>query len=354
MSTKKLLSSRIYVWDIPKLNAKCSPSIMTRPDCKNQCITLTNASRARVFIKTEKYATLNGTIQVHQTVENTPGFIIMSEHASPNLAAAATSTAPTNAVPSALGQNTGQNPGAVSPNTGTASGSETSTAMVALPNDAPPSSQNMIGNYMVTVGLYSGLVILGLLTFLWFIKNRPQFAQRIRQLLGAKAPAAAPAAKMKVEEMLPIDADKTLMIVRCEGERFLVSSAAEGLRFMTKLDDGQNHASLLQYLMAQQQQAPQAHSASLYPSPLSGHAGGADPFVGAGMAPGTAVPGSPAFTLEHGTIEDASGIRGQAITPTETGVTELPSPSGKQFSNAFQHTLRDMLQNVSSITRPKR
>jgi hypothetical protein len=105
-----------------------------------------------------------------------------------------------------------------------------SETAVMIPPDAPPSSQNMIGQYMVTVGVYSGVVILLLLTFLWFIKKKPQFLQQCRQLIGVKTPPPPPQPKMQLEEVLPIDAGKQLLIVRCEGERFLVSSGAEGLR----------------------------------------------------------------------------------------------------------------------------
>jgi hypothetical protein len=207
---------------------------------------------------------------------------------------------------------------------------QTETA-VMIPADAPPSSQNMIGQYMVTVGLYSGAVILLLLTFLWFIKKKPQFLQQCRKLIGVKTPPPPPQPKMQLEEALPIDGDKHLLIVRCEGERFLVSSGADGLRFMTKLDDGQGaQQALLQQLMEQGAFQAVAQQGVQNQQPIT-DAEGAKIFMG------------------HGTIEDASGIRGKAIVPTETGDNDLKPDNMGQFSSAFRHTMKDMLKNVSSI-----
>jgi hypothetical protein len=206
-----------------------------------------------------------------------------------------------------------------------------SETAIMIPPDAPPSSQNMIGQYMVTVGLYSGAVILLLLTFLWFIKKKPVFLQRFRTLIGVKTPPPPPQPKLQLEEAMPVDADKHLLIVRCEGERFLVSSGAEGLRFMTKLDDGHNtQQALMHQLMEQGALQGMAQQAGQMAQPIT-DAEGAKLFMG------------------HGTIEDASGIRGKAIVPTETGDNDLKMDNMGQFSSAFRHTMKDMLKNVSNI-----
>jgi hypothetical protein len=101
---------------------------------------------------------------------------------------------------------------------------------------------------------------------------------------------------------------------------------------MTKLDDGNtpSQQALLHQLMDQNALQGMAQQAGHVAQPV------------------TDVEGAKLF-MGHGTIEDASGIRGKAIVPTETGDSDLKVGGMGQFSSAFRHTMKDMLKNVSNI-----
>lgn len=152
---------------------------------------------------------------------------------------------------------------------------QTTTTLNAM---TTPSSQTLLWKYMGSIGVYTALVVGGLLAFLWLLKTKPAFVTHIRSWVGMASPPPVDESKLKVEEVLSVEADKQLMIIQCEHERFLVSSGTDGLRFLTKLDASQSSVELLQE------------------------------------------------AYEKTTHEDAAGIRGVAITPTDSGVSEAPSP----------------------------
>ena len=148
---------------------------------------------------------------------------------------------------------------------------------------ATPSSQTLIWKYMGSVGLWSLLIIGGLIAFLWVLKTKPEFVQIIRSWVGmGHTPMQEDESKLRVEEVLALDENKQLMIIQCEHERFLVSSGTDGLRFLTKLDPSQSYVEALQ----------------------------------------------DAYDAEQTTHEDASGVRGVAITPTDTGYNSASTQAG--------------------------
>jgi hypothetical protein len=148
---------------------------------------------------------------------------------------------------------------------------------------ATPTSQTLIWKYMSSVGLWSVLIIGGLVAFLWLLKTKPQFVQLIRSWVGlGHSLPAEEESKLKVEETLALDEHKQLMIIQCEHERFLVASGTEGLRFLTKLDSSQAYVEALQ----------------------------------------------DAYESEKTTHEDAAGTRGMAITPNDTGYSPASTQAG--------------------------
>jgi flagellar biogenesis protein FliO len=161
------------------------------------------------------------------------------------------------------------------------------------------SSQSMIWQYMTSVGLYSAVVIGILLAFLWWVRRNPNLGQSLRSLAGFKPPASPEPSeqpKLQIEEAMALTADTQLLIVKCLEERFLVSAGPDGLKLLTKLDTGQkehDQAELLRHLYD-----------------------------------------------ESTTFEDASGIRGRAITPTESGETPDGGHMGvtiPSFPNTIKH-----------------
>jgi len=148
---------------------------------------------------------------------------------------------------------------------------------------ATPTSQTLIWKYMGSVGLWSVLIIGGLVAFLWLLKTKPEVVQIIRSWVGmGHPPSQEDESKLKIEETLELDENKQLMIIQCEHERFLVSSGTDGLRFLTKLDPSQAYVEALQ----------------------------------------------DAYDAEKTTHEDAAGTRGMAITPTDTGYNSASTQAG--------------------------
>ncbi len=164
---------------------------------------------------------------------------------------------------------------------------------------APASSQTMMWKYLTSIGLYSAVVIAGLLTFLWLLKTKPAFVQQIRSWVGMSTPPPAETPKLKVEEVLELEADKQLMIIQCEHERFLVSSGADGLRFLTKLGT----ESALEAMM---------------------HA--------------------PSDVHIEAVHEDSAGTRGIAINPNDSGISTPSSP--------VQGVQSALVQGVKSLIPP--
>jgi flagellar biogenesis protein FliO len=67
-----------------------------------------------------------------------------------------------------------------------------------------------------------------------FTSNRRQswmekLTLAIRRILSARMPSALKTRELKVEERLSIGPKKSLLIVYCRGERFLVASGAENI-----------------------------------------------------------------------------------------------------------------------------
>jgi hypothetical protein len=167
---------------------------------------------------------------------------------------------------------------------------------------ATPTSQTLIWKYMSSVGLWSVLIIGGLVAFLWLLNTKPEFVQLIRRWVGmGHSLPAEEESKLKVEETLALDENKQLMIIQCEHERFLVASGTEGLRFLTKLDSAQAYVEALQ----------------------------------------------DAYAAESTTREDAAGIRGVAITPNDSGYSSVNPPTG--VSSPPHPRSGSFLQGVRSL-----
>jgi hypothetical protein len=165
------------------------------------------------------------------------------------------------------------------------------------------SSQTLLWKYVATIGLYSAVIIGLLLAFLWVLKTKPTFTAKLKTLFGLKTPPPPPQPKLHVEEQMMVDEGKKLLIIRCEGERFLVSSGAEGIHFLTKLNEGQGMMQPVQVQM----EAP-----------------------------------------ESMTYEDGSGVRGKAINPTDTGVSQPAPPAFKGLQPAFMNAVKDLIPKAES------
>jgi flagellar biogenesis protein FliO len=165
------------------------------------------------------------------------------------------------------------------------------------------SSQTLLWKYMATVGVYSAVVIGLLVAFLWLLKTKPGFTAKLKTLFGLKAPAPAPQPKLNIEEAMVVEEGKKLMIIQCEGERFLVASGAEGIQFLTKLNDGQGMMPAIHVQM----EAPESQ-----------------------------------------TYEDGSGIRGKAITPTDSGVSVPTPPVFKGLQPAFMNAVKDLIPKAET------
>jgi|GEM_PF-5671076 len=167
------------------------------------------------------------------------------------------------------------------------------------------SSQTLLWKYMATIGLYSAVVIGLLVAFLWMLKTKPAFTAKLKTLFGLKMPPAPPQPKLHIEEAMLVEEGKKLLIIKCEDERFLVSSGMEGIQFLTKLNDGQGMMPAMQV----QLEAP-----------------------------------------ESMTYEDGSGVRGRAITPTDSGVSPPAPPVFKGVKPAFMNAVRDLIPKAESTT----
>ena len=134
---------------------------------------------------------------------------------------------------------------------------------------AAPNSTMLFWQYLGTVGSYTLVVIVGLLWVFWQLKKNPAFLARLKGMLGvpvAVAPPAEPSQSLVIEETIQLDADKLLHLVRCEGEKFLMSNGPDGLKLLTKVTSWQETLATIQQPTAVMEDAtlyqPQQQSAT--------------------------------------------------------------------------------------------
>jgi hypothetical protein len=126
-----------------------------------------------------------------------------------------------------------------------------------LPTSAETNSTILLWKYLGTVGSWTFLVIALLLWMYWQLKKNPTFLNRLKSLLGAPVSVAAAvedSRSLVVEETIQLDADKLLHLVRCEGEKFLMSNGPDGLKLLTKVTSWQEAL----YHVQQQEPLPNA------------------------------------------------------------------------------------------------
>ena len=127
-----------------------------------------------------------------------------------------------------------------------------------LPPVPEANSTVLLWKYLGTVGSWTLLVIAALLWMYWQLKKNPAFLNRIKSILGAPVnPAACQESRsLVVEETIQLDADKLLHLVRCEGEKFLMSNGSDGLKLLTKVTSWQEAMQHLQHEEQQHQANP--------------------------------------------------------------------------------------------------
>jgi hypothetical protein len=136
------------------------------------------------------------------------------------------------------------------------------TATTQVTSSLPPvpeaNSTVLLWKYLGTVGSWTLLVIAALLWMYWQLKKNPVFLNRIKGMLGAPVTAIDPheGRSLVVEETIQLDADKLLHLVRCEGEKFLMSNGPDGLKLLTKVTSWQEALHQLQHEEQQQQTNP--------------------------------------------------------------------------------------------------
>ncbi len=114
---------------------------------------------------------------------------------------------------------------------------------------ASSNSTMLFWQYLGTVGSYTLVVIVGLLWVFWQLKKNPAFLARLKGMLGvpvAVASPAEPSQSLVIEETIQLDADKLLHLVRCEGEKFLMSNGPDGLKLLTKVTSWQETLATMQ------------------------------------------------------------------------------------------------------------
>lgn len=135
----------------------------------------------------------------------------------------------------------------------TATTHQVPTAMATLPE---ANSTVLLWKYLGTVGSWTLLVIAALLWMYWQLKKNPVFLNRLKSMLGAPTSLAeqAESRSLVVEETIQLDADKLLHLVRCEGEKFLMSNGPDGLKLLTKVASWQEALQAIQQEEHQHQQ----------------------------------------------------------------------------------------------------
>jgi hypothetical protein len=123
----------------------------------------------------------------------------------------------------------------------TATTQATSAVASHLPLIPETNSTVLLWKYLGTVGSWTLLVIAALLWLYWQLKKNPAFLNRLKSMLGASVTAIDPheGRSLVVEETIQLDADKLLHLVRCEGEKFLMSNGPDGLKLLTKVSSWQ-------------------------------------------------------------------------------------------------------------------
>jgi hypothetical protein len=119
------------------------------------------------------------------------------------------------------------------------------------PMATEPNSTVLLWQYLGTVGSYTLLVIVGLLWVYWQLKKNPAFLAKLKAMLGVSGGGVQPteSRSLVIEETIQLDADKLIHLVRCEGEKFLMSNGPDGLKLLTKVTGWQE---TLQTMQAEQ------------------------------------------------------------------------------------------------------
>ena len=121
----------------------------------------------------------------------------------------------------------------------------TTQAASAVASSLPPipeaNSTVLLWKYLGTVGSWTLLVIAALSWMYWQLKKNPTFLNRLKGMVGASVLDVnqAESKSLVVEETIQLDADKLLHLVRCEGEKFLMSNGPDGLKLLTKVSSWQ-------------------------------------------------------------------------------------------------------------------
>lgn len=105
-----------------------------------------------------------------------------------------------------------------------------------------PQSSSLLWNYFSAFFGYTSVVVFVLLGLTWLIKKHPErlgvLLNRVPMLRGTGfiVPPAMPQHRLVVEESLALEPQKTLYVVRYEGQRYLVATGMAETTFLTRLD----------------------------------------------------------------------------------------------------------------------
>lgn len=91
---------------------------------------------------------------------------------------------------------------------------------------------NGLGHYLVSFIAYTLLTVGGIYAVFLYLKQNP----RLLAILSRRPqPGAGRRSPLSVETMLPLEARKSLYIIRSGDERFLIATSPEGTQFLSKL-----------------------------------------------------------------------------------------------------------------------
>jgi hypothetical protein len=129
------------------------------------------------------------------------------------------------------------------------------TATTHLPPVPEANNTVLLWQYLGTVSGWTLVVIVALLWVYWQLKKNPAFLNKLKAMLGVPVSHMGQheSRSLVVEETIQLDADKLLHLVRCEGEKFLMSNGPDGLKLLTKVNNWQE---AIHHLQQQEEQQP--------------------------------------------------------------------------------------------------
>jgi hypothetical protein len=139
--------------------------------------------------------------------------------------------------------------------TATNTANSVAAATAHIPPVPEANNTVLLWQYLGTVSGWTLVVIVALLWAYWQLKKNPAFLNKLKSMLGVPVSHMSQheSRSLVVEETIQLDADKLLHLVRCEGEKFLMSNGPDGLKLLTKVATSWQEA--MQHLQQEEQQA---------------------------------------------------------------------------------------------------